>query len=33
MTFQALDYKWSNFLDLIDDTFLPTKPAHAKGGT
>ena len=32
MTFQASDYKGNNFLDLIDDNNLPTKPTYMKGG-
>jgi len=33
MTFQALDYKGNNFLDLINDNNLPTKPTYTKDGT
>ena len=32
MTFQALDYKRKNFLDLNDDDNLPTRPTYSKGG-
>jgi len=32
MTFQALDYKGKNFLDLNDDDNLPTRPTYSKGG-
>jgi len=32
MTFQASDYKRNNFLDLIGDDFLLTKPTYTKDG-
>ena len=32
MTFQALDGKGKNFLDLLDDNFNPIEPHYAKGG-
>ena len=32
MTFQASDYKRNNFLDLIGDNFLLTKPTYTKDG-
>ena len=31
--FQALDYKENNFLNLINDNNLPTKPTYMKGST
>ena len=31
MTFQALDYKEKNFLDLNNDNNLPTRPTYSKG--
>ena len=33
ITFQVLDYKENNFLNLIDDNNLPTKPTDMKGST
>ena len=33
MTFQALDYKENNFLELINNDFLPIKPTYTKDGT
>ena len=33
MTFQASDYKENNFLDLINDNNLPTKPTYIKDST
>ena len=33
MTFQASDYKENNFLDLINDNNLPTKPTYTKDVT
>ena len=33
MTFQVLDYKENNFLNLINDDNLPTKPTYTKYGT
>jgi len=32
ITFQALNYKGKNFLDLNDDDNLPTRPTYSKGG-
>ena len=33
MTFQVLDYKGKNFIDLNGDDYSPTKPTYLKGGT
>ena len=33
MTFQVLDYKGKNFIDLNGDDHSPTKPTYLKGGT
>jgi len=33
MTFQVLDYKGKNFIDLNGDDYSPTKPTYSKGGT
>ena len=32
MTFQVLDYKRKNFLDLNNNDNLPTKPTYSKDG-
>ena len=32
MIFQASDYKGNNFLDLLNNDYLPTKPTYMKGG-
>jgi len=32
ITFQALNYKENNFLDLLDIDYLPTKPTYTKNG-
>jgi len=31
MTFQASDYKRNNFLNLLNDDYLSTKPTYTKG--
>jgi len=33
MSFQVLDYKEKNFLDLVDDNNLPTIPTYTKGSS
>jgi len=32
ITFQALNYKENNFLDLLDNDYLPAKPTYTKDG-